>query len=100
MRVVLVVILCGIPLMAGIVWSRPWPPKRSAADRHEERPGDPGEPASAPGSLRRTTLIALLAYVLVLTIIPVVFDGVWLRYALLVLLPLVVGFVIRRLLRR
>jgi hypothetical protein len=84
---VVFVTITALPMaMAGWVWGGPWPPRRAVEDD--------GEQDELRG-MRRAT--AMWAGGVIVTVWRVdLIESVWLRYALVALLPLVVGVTLRR----
>jgi hypothetical protein len=86
--VVLAAVSLGV-LLAGVVWGGPWPPRQAVQDGTAQR--------ANLGTMRSTTASIAVAITAVAWRIPV-FDEVWMRYAVFVCAPLLVGVGIRRLL--
>jgi len=85
--IVILVYFSALCVLAGVVWGGPWPPTKIVADgQMKAQKRWQGMSMNAAGQA--------LAAAVFIWFVP--FRTVWFRYAIFMLLPLVIGIVVRR----
>ena len=86
----MILALCSIAIiLTGVIWGGPWPPKSTLSDGRSQ--------ALKLNNMRTTSAVWLVVTLVLLVFFPVI-ENIWLRYGLLVLLPLLLGIACRQIL--